>query len=250
MVGVLDVLHVELPVVGQGLGEAAHHPRRSLCSTRRSRPSTSSPRYSSMGGVSGERRREDEPGQHGGAQLARPVVRLAEGRGHAALAVAALLERDADQAARAGRRSRRGRRTGSGCRCEPLSSSAISAPRWAQRFSKAWISPCAPRTTMTGISPRKRGAVVARLREVGVEAERSSRPAPRRCGAARRGSSPRPGRPSTARAPMTRPAIRGASPGLPCAGEDSTGRGPAPHPALSQRGEGSDAPSPPGERAG
>jgi len=44
-----------------------------------------------MGGVSGE---------HGGAQLAGPVVGLAEGRGHAALAVAAPLEGDADQTAR------------------------------------------------------------------------------------------------------------------------------------------------------
>ena len=54
VVGVLDVLHVELPVVRQGLREAAQHLDASLCSTRRSRPSTSSPRYSSMGGVSGD----------------------------------------------------------------------------------------------------------------------------------------------------------------------------------------------------
>jgi hypothetical protein len=36
---------------------------------------------------------------------------------------------------------------------EPERSMQISAPRWAQRFSNAWIAPSSSRTTTTGISP-------------------------------------------------------------------------------------------------
>ncbi len=98
VVGVLHVLHVELPVVGQRLGEAAQHPHR-LAEHAADAP----PHLRAQVLLDGRRLR-GERGEHeavegGGPQLAGAVVGLAEGRRHPAPAVAALLERDADQVA-------------------------------------------------------------------------------------------------------------------------------------------------------
>ena len=98
VVGVLDVLHVELPVVRQGLGEAAHDPHRAAQHAPDPPEDLRAQVLLDRRGL-GREAREHEAVERGGAQLARPVVRLAERLRHPAAAVAALLERDADQAA-------------------------------------------------------------------------------------------------------------------------------------------------------
>ena len=59
----------------------------------------SSPRYSSIGGTSSEKAAEDQAADRRNAELARTVILHAEALGHAAFALDAVLEGDADQVA-------------------------------------------------------------------------------------------------------------------------------------------------------
>ena len=94
VVGVLDVLHVELPVVGKRLGVAAEHDRRAAAHH------AADPRIDLFAEMFLERRHvvretaEDDAEGLGQPQLARVVLLHAERRRHAALALDAVLEGD------------------------------------------------------------------------------------------------------------------------------------------------------------
>jgi hypothetical protein len=98
VIGVLHVLDVQLPVVGQRLHEAAHHPQRAAQHPAHAPQHLVAEIGLERRGV-GREAREDEAVQRRGAQLARPMVGLAEGPRHAPASVRSLLERDADQGA-------------------------------------------------------------------------------------------------------------------------------------------------------
>ena len=153
VIGVLDVLEIELPVVVQDLRGGAEDFRLAV-------QDPADPRADQIADIVGERRRlgrqraEHQPGEMVGAQLSEAVVFEAETLGHAALAGDAAAERDALQIAfevvaprviDAGQPVRR---------C-PARFRQTRLPRWAQRLTIAWISPSSPRVTMIGVSPRK-----------------------------------------------------------------------------------------------
>jgi hypothetical protein len=94
VVGVLHILHVELPVVGKRLGVAAEHDRRS------SAQHPADPRINLFAEMFLERRNvvretpEDDTEGFGQPQLARVVLLHAERSRHSALALDAVLEGD------------------------------------------------------------------------------------------------------------------------------------------------------------
>src|SRR6266446_5592040 len=98
VVRVLDVLEVELPVVRQPLREAPEHLHRLAHHATHAADDLGAEVLLDRRRL-GRQRREDEATERGRPQLARAVIGLAEIGGHAAAAVAALLERNADQVA-------------------------------------------------------------------------------------------------------------------------------------------------------
>src|SRR6267378_3210516 len=98
VVRVLDVLEVELPVVRQPLGEASEHLHRLAHHAAHAAEDLGAEVLLDRRRL-GRQRREDEATERGRPQLARSVIGLAEVGGHPAAAVAALLERNADQVA-------------------------------------------------------------------------------------------------------------------------------------------------------
>ena len=98
MVRVLHVLHVELPVVGQGLGEAADDLYRLSQHARQALEDLGAEVVLDRRRVRGQGA-EHEPAHPRRAQLAGPVRLEAEGRRHPALAVDTLLEGDPTEVA-------------------------------------------------------------------------------------------------------------------------------------------------------
>ena len=99
MIGVLDVLHVELPVVGKRLRIPAEHDG---LASRQDAFDAGGDRLAQIFLERGHRFREaaeHQPVEFCHPQLARPVVLHAERRRHAALAFDAVLEGDADEVA-------------------------------------------------------------------------------------------------------------------------------------------------------
>ena len=98
VIRVLDVLDIELPVVGQDLHEPAEHAHGPM-------QHALDPSEDLLTEILRDGRRlwrearEDQPVQRGRAELARAVLLLAEGSGHTPAAVGALLEGDARQVA-------------------------------------------------------------------------------------------------------------------------------------------------------
>jgi len=98
VVRVLDVLEVELPVVRQPLREAPEHLHRLVHHAAHAPEDLGAEIVFDRRSLWRERR-EHQAAERGRAQLARPVVGLAEVARHPAATVAALLEGDADQVA-------------------------------------------------------------------------------------------------------------------------------------------------------
>ena len=93
VIGVLDVLEIELPVVRQHLREAAGHHHRLVQHALDAARDLLAEIFLDRRHVVGQAA-EDEAAEHRDAKLSRPVVGAAEGLGHAALAVDAVLEGD------------------------------------------------------------------------------------------------------------------------------------------------------------
>ena len=151
VIGVLHVLEIELPVVGQHLCGAAEHLQRLGQHAADARGDFRPEIALEVGRILGKAA-EYQAAEFDHMQLAQVVLLHAEFRRHAALALDAVLEGDAGQPAfevvapaviDAGDVFRRW----------PRRLRQSSAPRWAQRFTKQWILPSRPRATTTGVSP-------------------------------------------------------------------------------------------------